>query len=45
MAIYRLCGVPGVTVVAGDGVGDAFIPSPSFVADLDTRLFNYFLYR
>ena len=51
MAIYSPSGATGVTVVAGvvvvagDGVGDASIPSPSSVADLDTRLFDYFLYR
>ena len=50
MEIYRLCGVPGVTavagvtVVAGDGVGDASIRSSSSIADLVTRLFEYFLY-
>jgi hypothetical protein len=51
MSMYRLCSVSGVTilggltVVAGDGVGDTSIPSPSSVADLDTRLIDYFLYR
>ena len=32
MAIYRLCGVPGVIIVAGNGVGDTSISSWSSVA-------------
>ena len=34
MEIYRLCGVPGVTAVARDGVGDTSILSSSSIADL-----------